>query len=56
MIISSGGILAVMIGSDWDLENPATGYGQRIPASLFEVFPRVTAGIIVLGCYISAYD
>jgi hypothetical protein len=42
VIISGGGILAVMVGSGWKRENPATGYDHRITASTFVPFSGVS--------------
>jgi hypothetical protein len=40
VIISSSGILAVMVDSDWNRENPATEYDHRITAFTFQTFPE----------------
>jgi len=53
VVISGGGILAVMVGSGWTRENPATGYDHHSTAStflpFFRVFPPDSAHTLSLG-------
>ncbi len=41
IVISGGAIPAIMFGSDWTRENPATGYDHHSTASTFLPFFRV---------------